>query len=275
MAGPTTFVDKITSKVGGFLGLNGTGIKANSGFDIGRFKSEIGAYGIEPTNLFLVQIFESSPDALAVSHKTQRMLSFFCHRTTLPGRNLMVEENIVNGIGPTERFVHNSAPTDLELSFFGDQQGYILERFKIWINGKIIETETRASKDYYKVAYKDTYVATIAITVFDSNSNKIIEYRFNDAFPYVVSPVPMSWADQNNFMNIDVGFYYTDYTMKISKVPESENVTNDLSLLQKAIKLGTIATTVLPMRRPNSIADVINVVNNANIVAPAVSDLFR
>jgi hypothetical protein len=44
---------------------------------------------------------------------------------------------------------------------------------------------------------------------------------------------------------------------------------NNLTLLQKILKIGTIVQTVASMRSPKSVGDAIGVLNNANIIGAA------
>jgi hypothetical protein len=46
-------------------------------------------------------------------------------------------------------------------------------------------------------------------------------------------------------------------------------VSNNLTLLQKILKIGTIVQTVASMRSPKSVGDAIGVLNNANIIGAA------
>lgn len=275
MPGPSTFIDQVTSGLGDILGFNGQQPTAALGFDINKFRANMAVYGVEPTNLFLVTLDTSLNNDPRMENIINRNIHFFCHRVNLPGKNIITEDNIPNGIGPVERFAHNAVNTDIETSIIGDARGHMIKLFRDWTEF-IVQTDTNQENlpGYYKTRYKDSYVATLSIYVFNPQSYNIIKYEFQEVFPYVVGQTAMAWADQNDFMSFDVGFYYTNYKMTFNEIPDSNDYSNDLSLLQKALLLGTAVSTVLPNRTPNSVADWINIVNNANLVAPTVSNVF-
>lgn len=275
MPGPSTFVDSITSKVSSAIGLSTSmPTRKTSGFNIEEFKSVIGSKGVLPTNLFLVTLqsagLSSSVNNIATAQGlggTGLEMSFFCMKTDLPGLDLMTETNIIHGTGPVEVFPYSMAFTDVDLQFIGDARGQILSFFHNWMNS-IVDfnangLNTRSSR-FYKVSYKETYVCNIEIVVFDPHSNQIMRYNLIDAFPTRLGQIAMSW-DQTSFMNINVSFKYSSWTSTNLFTPTFDEAAG-LSTIQKILKLGTIAQTVSAIRKPTGVADIINVVNNANIV---------
>lgn len=278
MPGPSTFTDAITSKIATFIGLNGTLPKRKTaGFDIEEFKSAIGTRGVLPTNLFLVTITPplSSEISTAMNRETldSRSLSFFCMKTSLPGVDLALEANMPLGTGPVENFPHRAIFTDIELQFIGDAKGQILSFFHNWLNTIVNFDDRRTNGKFYRVAYKDSYVCNINITVFDHQSDKILEYNLLDAFPYRINQIDMDWNNTNSMMNIGVNFQYK--TWATDRIPISNAASSfGLSNIQKLMKLGTIAQTISAIKRPQSVGDAINLVNNASIVGGGLSGFF-
>ena len=274
MPGPSTFVDYITDKISSSIGLNGTlNKRKTSGFDIEEFKSTISTYGVLPTNLFLVTILPRNPGKFYNQSIDSRMLSFFCLQTTLPGIDIALQANRTTGTGPSENFPETVIFTDIGLNFIGDGRGHILSFFHNWLNNIVNFTNITNKKELYRVAYKDTYTCEINITVYDQFSDKIIEYRLYDAFPFRLNQIQMGWAEQNNMMNIGVEFQYTTWSTNSFLInPENSNFA--LSNIQNLLKLGTIAETVSSIRRPQGISDVINLVNNANIIGGGLKSFF-
>ena len=277
MPGPSTFTDVITNKIATFIGLNGTLPKRKTaGFDIEEFKSAIGTRGVLPTNLFLVTMTPFSSEInTAMNRETldPRSLSFFCMKTSLPGIDLALETNKPLGTGPVENFPHTAIFTDIELQFIGDAQGQILSFFHNWLNTIVNFDDRRASGKFYRVAYKDSYVCNINITVFDHQSDKILEYRLLDAFPYRINQIDMDWNNTNSMMNIGVNFQYK--TWATDRIPVTDAGSSfGLTTIQKLMKLGTIAETVYALKKPQSVGDAINVLNNASIVGGGLSSFF-
>lgn len=283
MPGPSTFVDSMTNKISSSIGLNTPmPTRKSSGFNIEEFKSVIGSKGILPTNLFLVTIqssgIASNVNSIAVAQGLGSAgfeMSFFCMKTDLPGLNLMSDTNIIHGTGPDETFPYRMAFTDVELQFLGDARGQILSFFHNWMNN-IVDfnangLNTRSNR-FFKVSYKESYVCNIEIIVFDPHSNQIMRYNLIDAFPTRLGQISMSW-EQTSLMNINVSFQYSSWSSTNLFTPSSDD-TIGLTSAQTLLKTGSIAQTISTIKKPTGVADIINVVNNANVVRSGFSGSF-
>lgn len=275
-----SILDSVTSRLGSFIGLNTSQPRRKAaGFDINEFKSVLQEKGVLPTNLFLVTIYPSlrSYDlsySMTAEQLDSNRLSFFCMQTDLPGIDLGIEENIIHGTGPVERFPHTALFGDINLNFIGDAKGNIMSFFHNWFNTIVnFDHSKNQSTNFYRVAYKDTYTCTIEILVFNHQSDEILNYQLIEAFPYRVNQVQLNWAEQNNFMNIGTSFYYKTWRSK-RITPTPDLGVGGLTAVQKLIKLGTIAQTVLSTKQPESVGDAINVLNNANVVGSNLSGFF-
>jgi hypothetical protein len=83
----------------------------------------------------------------------------------------------------------------------------------------------------------------------------------------------MDWNNTNSMMNIGVNFQYK--TWATDRIPISDASSSfGLSTIQKLMKLGTIAQTISAIKRPQSVGDAINLVNNASIVGGGLSSFF-
>ena len=272
-----SIIDSLTSKLGSFIGLNTTQpTRKVAGFDINEFKSAISSKGVLPNNLFLVTIYPKSFDIsyqMTYEQLNPQLLSFFCMQTDLPGVDLGIEENIVLGTGPVERFPHTALFGDINLNFIGDAKGNIITFFHNWLNSIVNFDGSKNYSNFYRVAYKDTYTCTIEILVFNQASDQILKYQLYDAFPYRVNQIQMSWAEQNSMMNIGTSFYYKTWHSE-RMIPQPDAAVGGLTTVQKLLKLGTVAETVLALKKPQSVGDAINLVNNANIVGGGLSGFF-
>lgn len=276
-------LDSITGKLGSIIGLNGEmPQRKTSGFSIEEFKSTLNQYdGVLPTNLFLVtmspKINAGSFGSFFRTTQGPRTLSFFTMKADLPGIDIAVDENIPFGIGPIERFPHAAVYGDIDLTFIGDGAGAVISLFHRWLMS-IVEFQTNSDgappgTDFYKVGYRDEYTCTLEISVYNTLSDKILFYRLADAFPFRLSQVPLQWSNTNDFMTFNVSFYYKSWLSE--QLAPSEGVTTGLSFVQKLIKAGTIAQTLSTLKKPQGVADAINLVNNANIVATGLGGIFK
>lgn len=272
-----SILDSLTNKFSTFIGLNTSQPRRKvAGFDINEFKSALNSKGVLPNNLFLVTIYPTSyniSSQMSYEQLNPQLLSFFCMQTDLPGLDLAVEENIPKGIGPIERFPHTAVFGDINLTFIGDAKGNILSFFHNWLNTIVNFDYSKRQDNFYRVAYKNTYTCTIQIIVFNSNSDAILIYDLYEAFPYKVNQIQLSWDQRDSIMNISTGFYYKTWHSE-RMIPQADQYIGGLTTMQKLLKLGTIAETVIALKKPQSVGDAINLVNNANIIGGGLSGFF-
>lgn len=271
-----SILDSLTNKFSSFIGLNTSQpTRRVAGFDINEFKSALNTKGVLPTNLFLVTIYPVGEVNLHMLREqlTPSTLSFFCMQTDLPGMDIMTADNIVLGTGPVEKFPHSAAFGDINLNFIGDAKGNILSFFHNWLNTIVNFDYSKIQNNFYRVDFKDNYACKIEILVFNQQSDVILQYELYDAFPYRINQIQMSWADQNTMMNIGTSFHYkTWYSRRI--LPQPDSAIGGLTTVQKLLKLGTIGQTVMALKKPQSVGDAINLLNNANIVGGGLSGFF-
>ncbi len=267
-----SILDSITSKVGSFIGLNTSLPKAKAGgFDIQEFRSNLSSLnGTLPTNLFLVTINRKAA-------QFAKVVTFFTMSTDLPGIDIALEDNIINGTGPVEKFPHAAIFNDIKLEFIGDSNGYIMKGMQSWMNNivqydKDFGKQFSSPENFHRVNYRDNYISDIVITVYNNTSDKVMEYTLYDAFPYRLNNIPMSWATQNNMMVIDMNFSFKYWSCEHFKV--TERSVPGLTFLQKVIKAATIAETIASLKKPQGVGDAINLVNNANIIGGGLSGFF-
>ena len=274
-----SIIDTFSTKLGNFIGLNTNNLpRAEQGFDISRFRSEvIGDTGLLRNNLFLVSIQFSQEFAQTQTNLmklTPRTLMMFTDQASLPGLSLGSEDqNRRYGTGVAEKMPYGAFFTDITLGFLADGNGEILKMFHNWMK-YIVNYDSRRNgptgfneAEPYEVAYKDNYSATMEITVFNESADKIITYTLNEVYPLFLGEIAMSWSDNDSIMKIPVTFTYRDWqTDSMSTANLSKGVSNNLTLLQKILKVGTAVQAISAIKRPQSVGDVINVVNNANIL---------
>lgn len=285
MAGPTTFADRFTSRLGSAIGLNTEQPTArNGGFDINNFKSKINEQnGILPTNLFLVNITPISKvktqtslmsAAQGASSVTTETLSFFCSQATIPGITLGTETHQVQTPGPLQEFVSTALPTSqIQLNFLGDGNGNILNFFSMWMNS-IAGWNERDRSNYFRLSYRDDYLCEITILVFNHASDIVMKYKLYDAYPVQLSDIQLDWAQQNTIMEIPVQFFFKTWSTDRFDVSTPDGSETELTFIQKALKLGTAVQTVTALKSPRSIGDMVNIVNNAHVVATTFTSFF-
>ncbi len=282
-----SIIDTFTTKLGNSIGLNTNNLpRPEMGFDVSRFRSEILAdSGLLRTNLFLVSI--QFPQAFASTQTqllklTPRTLMSFTEAAALPGISIMTDDSVRrHGTGVNDKMAYGAVFTDITLSFLADGHGEILKMFHNWFkyivnfdSSKNGITGLNASEPY-EVGYKDDYAATMEITVFNEEGDKIITYKFNEVFPLFLGEISMNWGDSDSIMRIPITFTFRDWqsdSMNIASV--KPGVSNNLTMMQKILKVGTIAQTISTMRSPRNVQDIIGVVSNANILGAGAGGIF-
>jgi hypothetical protein len=274
-----SIIDTFTTKLGNYVGLNTNNLpRPDTGFDVNAFRSNIiGDTGLLKTNLFLVSIQFSQEFAQTQTQLmklTPRTLMMFTDQASMPGISIGAEDqNRRYGTGVAEKMPYGVFFTDITLNFLADGNGELLKMFHNWMK-YIVNYDSRRNgptgfneAEPYEVAYKDNYAASMEITVFNESADKIITYTINEVYPLFLGEISLSWADNDSIMKVPVTFTYRDWqTDSMSTANLSAGVSNNLTLLQKILKVGSAVQAVSALKKPQSIGDTINIVNNANIL---------
>ena len=191
------------------------------GFSLNEFSSHIASYsGLYKQSLYLVEI-EPGPGATWVTEgkigDTQK-LSMFCNSASLPGAQILSSDHRRMGYGPFDRRPFGIQVTDIPLTFFVDNKGYILKLFNNWFNN-IINYDFRAGEhgssptkqQLFEVNYRANYLSTVLIHTFDHTANEIITYILHEAFPIQMGDVTVAWSENDSFSVIPVQFTFRTY----------------------------------------------------------------
>lgn len=300
------------------IGLNSKSAKpAEVGFNLNEFKAAIAKnQGIAKTSTFLVNIIPNFHNHLNVNQKASitraslqstGQLTFFCSATNLPGLTLETSSTRRYGIGPEFKIPVSFSYPNLNLVFYGDNNGNVLKYFTFWLNNIVLHnTQYPLNSDNiipegdpfikglnvtpvnfregpgsgktgtapFEFKYPSETSCIIEISMFDPDARRFETRTFLDAYPVAVGDVRLSWADHDTFMTIPVQINYSRYYTTYDYPPTSKGVAGDLTLLQKLIKVGTVAQTLSTVKKPRSVADMINLTNNASIAGGGLRGLF-
>lgn len=202
-----------------------------------------------------------------------RNLAFLCESTNLPGVQLATNPIRRYGYGPEERKPYAPVFVDIMFSFFIDGKGTIQQYFYKWMNSivKFDEMPWGQSQDAYgttirpfEVNFKEQYATDILITTVDESNNDIVNVRLREAFPIFLGDVNLGWADTDSISRLPVTFTYFNWKIERININQFQQAPTQ-SALQKLIKVGTAIQTLATLKKPNNVADIINVVNNTKI----------
>lgn len=236
------------------------------GGKVANFLSEIRQSGVARTNMFDVVI---TPPKIALSNgSVAQKISLFAEGAALPGRTIQQQEFSRYGYGPHEKFPYSAQFQDYTLQFIGDGRGEIYKFFYNWMNGIVrndyrIETYgsqvDKGGKSAFEVEYRENYAVDINLNVYNEQSETIFTVTLTNAFPIQVPDVNLNWGD-SSMMQFSVTFAYTQAILNNADQPlkTSQGASNELSTLQKLVKIGTAVQTLSTLKRPGSVQDALS-----------------
>lgn len=145
-----------------------------------------------------------------------------CSEATLPGSSLATAEVKDNFMGIPQEYAHTRLYTDIDFTFYIDRSYTNLKFFEGWIDYIASASETRGpigdgadiySSNYYRrMRYPDSYKSSsMFITKFERDiQGPTIRYQFINAFPKLVTAVPVSYGGAD-VLRVSVSFNYDRY----------------------------------------------------------------
>lgn len=284
--------------------INGTPQRSASARNLNDFRASLNRHGgMARNSLFFVSVptprilssaginnsltadslINQSQSRTSGSILTSSDLSLLCEQATLPGMSLTTSEIRRHGYGAVEKKPYSTVFTDQTFIFFGDNKGRVHRHFYSWMNG-IVKSDLLPSQTSlagynglspFEVEYKENYSVDITITCFDEITQEIIICKLIQAYPIFLGDVSLSWAETDNIMRIPITFTY--YNWELSRVNINAALTspaNNLSGLQKLLKVGTAIQTLASIRKPTGIADIVNATSNARLATGGLRGLF-
>lgn len=154
-------------------------------------------------------------------------LGLLCCDASLPSSAYATAEVKDNFIGVTQEFAHTRLYTDIDFSFYVDQNYNALRFLEGWmdyISGgnseELGEPAAGSSVDrniYRRFVYPDNYkIDTLSISKFNRNAltdvgrNPVLAYKFINAFPKSLTSIPVSYGP-SEVMKVTVTMNYDRY----------------------------------------------------------------
>jgi len=168
--------------------------------EIQRFRSTLGKFGdLAKSARFGVQI----NNFRLLTADFAEDLMFLCDVAEFPGRALNVGD--VRYYGPNFKLPFQSAYLEMNLSFLVRNEMLEKEFFDRWI--ELINPKTT-----YDFEYRDNYATNIDIWQFseiegDNGLRATYKIGLEHAYPIMVSPLSMNWAE-DNFHRLQVTFTF-------------------------------------------------------------------
>ena len=140
-----------------------------------------------------------------------------CSEASLPTSNLATAEVKDTFMGIPQEFAHTRLYTDLDFTFYVDEDYTLLKVFEGWmeyISSGANRRTRQLDRGYYRrMVYPDTYkVDSMYITKFEKNYKRELKYRFINAFPKAITPVQVSYGDAD-VLRVTVSFNFDRYVL--------------------------------------------------------------
>ena len=156
-----------------------------------------------------------------------RNSGLLCSEASLPGSSLATAEVKDNFMGIPQEFAHTRLYADIDFTFYIDHDYNNLRFFEGWIDyiGSGSGENQLQGNYYRRMRYPDKYKCqTMSITKFERDFKSRIDYLFINAFPKLVTAVPVSYG-QADILRVSVSFNYDRYVVnpKGSFIPGSQS----------------------------------------------------
>lgn len=208
-------------------------------------------------------------------------LDLVCNSGTLPGVSISTSEIRRHGVGPVEKRPYSVNFIDLNLSFIIDSRGGIHRFFSLWMDGivrfdrLVTNPDNRPFQQPYEVSYRDEYVVDIIIYVYDEKTREVYKVTAYNAFPLFMGDVNLNWGATDDYVVLPVTFAYTSWSSEILDISPEASTENKPGWFEKLAAAGSALNLLSTLRRPQSISDVLNIVNNTSSAASGLVKAFK
>jgi hypothetical protein len=142
-----------------------------------------------------------------------RNLGLLCSEASLPASAFATGEVKDNFMGIPQEFAHTRLYTDIDFTFYVDEDYTSLSIFEGWMDyissGASVDPKTK--NFYRRFRYPDNYkVDTMTITKFEKNIKRTLMYEFKNAFPKSITSLPVTYGTAD-LLKVTVNFNYDRY----------------------------------------------------------------
>ena len=144
-----------------------------------------------------------------------RRAGILCYSASLPTTAYATAEVRDNFMGVPQQFAHTRIYTDLDFSFYVDEDYNLLKIFEGWMeyisSGANSSTLADDRAYFRRMSYPDSYKCdTMYINKFEKNFKKTMRYRFVNVFPKAMSAVPVAYGPAD-ILKVNVSFNFDRY----------------------------------------------------------------
>lgn len=162
---------------------------------------------------FAVRIVPSGTESFLARlgyRQLMQQFTYLCESAEFPGRGFMSYD--LRYYGPNFKVPYQSEYQETAMAFICRAESFERQFFDDWM-------EVINPTNSYDFSYKDNYKSEIHIFQFEESTETGTEpvasyaWTLHEAFPILVNPQPVTWAD-DNFLRLAVSFSYTRWSRK-------------------------------------------------------------
>ena len=144
-----------------------------------------------------------------------RRAGILCDSASLPTTAYATAEVRDNFMGVPQQFAHTRIYTDLDFSFYIDEDYTLLKIFEGWMEYISSGANNSTLQDdrafFRRMRYPDSYKCdTMYINKFEKNFKRTLRYRFVNVFPKAMSAIPVSYGPAE-LLKVSVSFNFDRY----------------------------------------------------------------
>ena len=147
-----------------------------------------------------------------------RDAGILCSDASLPASAFATGEVKDNFMGIPQEFAHTRLYTDIDFTFYVDQDYTSLRIFEGWMDyiasGADNDGIGPGQRGFYRrFKYPNDYKCdTMSITKFEKNLGRTLLYEFVNAFPKSITPIPVNYGTAD-LLKVTVSFNYDRYVV--------------------------------------------------------------
>ena len=147
-----------------------------------------------------------------------RDAGILCSEASLPASAFATGEVKDNFMGIPQEFAHTRLYTDIDFTFYVDQDYTLLRIFEGWMDyiasGADSDGIGPGQRGFYRrFKYPNDYKCdTMSITKFEKNIERTLLYEFVNAFPKSITPIPVTYGTAD-LLKVTVSFNYDRYVV--------------------------------------------------------------
>ena len=147
-----------------------------------------------------------------------RDAGLLCSDASLPASAFATGEVKDNFMGIPQQFAHTRLYTDIDFTFYVDEDYTMLRVFEGWMDyissGADADGVGVGQRGFYRrFKYPNDYKCdTMSITKFEKNIERTLLYEFVNAFPKSITSLPVTYGTAD-LLKVTVSFNYDRYVM--------------------------------------------------------------